>query len=553
MAETKMRGEGPSDASAAVPVRMETTEDYADVEIDDSIAEKRLSVELPSPQSFEDEPEVSSAQGLLEKFEISEERDRNVSTIHMLLLTVVNFGIQGIWSILMSQGTIYLNTLGFTPTLTAVVWIAGPLAGTFFQPLVGAHSDRCRSRFGRRTPYIVGGTIGTVICVFGLASVQEVVDFFCHGDRSSHSRTAVKLLAVFWVYALNMLIQPLQVGARALITESCPPRQQAEASGWAGRFNILGSLFTFLLGSLRLPKWLGNTEFMAMSFTVSAVLIIVTALCLIPTNNRTALKPEISEKQRSSSSTVKDLVSHTRNMSPMVWSVCKIQLFAWLGWFPFLYYNTAYIGSLSKVPTMSHSSMSMGSAIPPQSHTDSGHFSIAARTGSFASFLFAAVALISILILPLFTRGLRSTSLPLLWTSSHIVFSGAMFSTMFAHTISTSTALVAIVGESWAVTQWVPYAIIGQEIASPGPSRATDDAWDDSTDEYRRASKPAAVGATLGLHNAFIAAPQILAALSCAVLFRLFETLEISDSFGWVLRCAGVPGLVAAWMSWELE
>lgn len=140
-----------------------------------------------------------------------------------MLLTATSFGIQGIWSVLMSHGTLYLQSLGFSSALTAVVWIAGPLSGTFIQPLIGAHSDSCSSRFGRRVPYIVGGTVGTVICLLGLANAGQIVGVFSReswGTQGEHCGIAVELVAVFWVYTLNIVIQPLQVGVRALIVES---------------------------------------------------------------------------------------------------------------------------------------------------------------------------------------------------------------------------------------------------------------------------------------------------------------------------------------------
>lgn len=190
-------------------------------------------------------------------------------------------------------------------------------------------------------------------------------------------------------------------------------------------------------------------------------------------------------------------------------------------------------------------SLSMSSVSKSPSPTGSNLSGIAARDGSFASFLFATMALVNILALPALARAFKPLTLPLLWKCSHILFAVAMFSTYFAHTVQTGTVLVAIVGISWSITQWVPYAIIGQEVASIN-ERYAEDRWDEA------APRIPALGAILGLHNSFIAAPQIVAGLACSVLFKLFEALEVEDSFGWVLRSAGICGLAAAWMSWKL-
>lgn len=295
-------------------------------------------------EDFENGGEESSAATLLKTTD-NVEIIRKASTLRLLLLTISNFGIQGVWSLLFSYGTVYLQTLGFSSTLTAIVWLAGPLSGAFFQPFVGALSDRCKSRFGRRKPYILGGAIATIVCLLGLASVEGAV---CHlgfkkrGIESREYKITIRTMAVFWVYTLNMAIQPLQAGVRALIVETCPSNQQVEASAWVARFNNLGSMFTFFLGSQCLPAWLGDSQFMALSLLTSTILLLVVSVSLIASEKEKA-HPESAKTEElpSETSVLKTLISSARNMPPRSWLVCKVQFFAWLGWFPFLYYNTA--------------------------------------------------------------------------------------------------------------------------------------------------------------------------------------------------------------------
>src|SRR5437879_9684386 len=45
----------------------------------------------------------------------------------------------------------------------------GSLMAVFWQPLVGAYSDRTHTRFGRRRPFIFAGTVGDVIFLIGIA------------------------------------------------------------------------------------------------------------------------------------------------------------------------------------------------------------------------------------------------------------------------------------------------------------------------------------------------------------------------------------------------
>ena len=63
-----------------------------------------------------------------------------------------------------NMGPIY-GFLGADEATMPLLWLAGPMTGLLVQPIVGAMSDRTRSRFGRRTPYFL---IGAIICSISL-------------------------------------------------------------------------------------------------------------------------------------------------------------------------------------------------------------------------------------------------------------------------------------------------------------------------------------------------------------------------------------------------
>jgi hypothetical protein len=155
-----------------------------------------------APEISAEEPEILDFVPVLEKTTKSE-TTAQMDIIPMLLMTASSFRIQCVWSLLMSYGTLYLHELGFSSTMTPLVWLAGPLSGTFFQPLIGAHSDQCTSHFRRRKPYIIWGMIGTTISLLGLANAEEMVQFFFENNWDNHNEGArfkptAKLAAIFW-------------------------------------------------------------------------------------------------------------------------------------------------------------------------------------------------------------------------------------------------------------------------------------------------------------------------------------------------------------------
>ncbi|WP_260924411.1 MFS transporter [Novosphingobium sp. 9] len=75
------------------------------------------------------------------------------------------FGLQFSFGLQQANMAPIYAALGAHEATMPLLWIAGPVTGLIVQPLIGALSDRTRSRFGRRVPYFL---IGAVLCSAGL-------------------------------------------------------------------------------------------------------------------------------------------------------------------------------------------------------------------------------------------------------------------------------------------------------------------------------------------------------------------------------------------------
>lgn len=80
-----------------------------------------------------------------------------------------------LWSRFRLRSLAFLLSLRLPQHLTSLVWLAGPLCGALVQPILGAHSDRCRHPWGRQKPYIIGGAAATVVSLLGLAYSSSIV------------------------------------------------------------------------------------------------------------------------------------------------------------------------------------------------------------------------------------------------------------------------------------------------------------------------------------------------------------------------------------------
>ncbi|OLD46208.1 MAG: hypothetical protein AUI48_09010 [Chloroflexi bacterium 13_1_40CM_2_68_14] len=100
----------------------------------------------------------------------------------------------------------------------------GSLMAVVWQPLVGAYSDRTRTRFGRRHPFIVIGTLGDVIFLIGIALSGSY------------------WLVVVFYFLLQTASNTAQGPYQGLLPDVVPVDQRGNASGYYGMSNVLGLL-----------------------------------------------------------------------------------------------------------------------------------------------------------------------------------------------------------------------------------------------------------------------------------------------------------------------
>ncbi len=140
----------------------------------------------------------------------ADEQQASKSVWYLILLTISIGGLQIAWSVEMSNGSPYLLSLGISKSLMALVWIAGPLSGTLVQPYVGMLSDNCRISWGKRKPFMIGGTVATIISLMFLAWTKEIVagffGIFSVAPNSDAVKYSVIVIAVLWVYVLDFAI-----------------------------------------------------------------------------------------------------------------------------------------------------------------------------------------------------------------------------------------------------------------------------------------------------------------------------------------------------------
>ncbi|KAF9132123.1 hypothetical protein BGW39_000770 [Mortierella sp. 14UC] len=428
---------------------------------------------------------------------------RWLSTVDIARLTVCMLGVQFTWTVELGYGTPYLLSLGIPKTLTPLVWLAGPLSGLIIQPLVGVFSDALNWKLGRRRPFILIGAVLTVISMYMVAYAKEIAQAFVGneggratgglgpGEGNADNESAVKAwtigFAVVGFYCLDFSINAVQASCRSLIMDIPPTDQQEIGNAWSGWMNNLGSVVGFFAGNLDLAKYfapfLGDSQIkilanLAMIFFISCLSISCLSVKEVP------YKPTEDDINRSVWSTIGNIWRAFRTLPGEIQRICNVQFFAWMGWFPFLFYSTTWVGEILHRYDGNHDDEGGNPSYPGDDPT------VTERAGSFALLCWAGIAVFSGILIPKLTPQefgserwpMNPFTLKNLWTMSLVWFAVCMGATWFVDDLWSATAVIALCGVPWAVAMWVPFAMVG-EIISDMKDRIMEQEAEDEDDD----------------------------------------------------------------------
>ena len=191
---------------------------------------------------------------------------RNLSQIDFVVLSLYWVAIGYLWT---SLGALILPDMiiqlvgrereGFA---LGVLEAVGSLMAVVWQPIAGALSDRTSSRFGRRRPFIVAGTIGDVLFLIGLAL------------------SGTFGLVLIFYFLLQAASNTAQGPYQGLMPDVVPEAQRGTASGYFGVANVVG-LLAGTLGSGWILAHAGRTAAL-LSICALLVLTMLATVLIIP-------------------------------------------------------------------------------------------------------------------------------------------------------------------------------------------------------------------------------------------------------------------------------
>ncbi|KAL6123848.1 hypothetical protein ACLB2K_076365 [Fragaria x ananassa] len=164
----------------------------------------------------------------------------------MILVSSIAAGVQFGWALQLSLLTPYVQQLGVPHKWPSAVWLCGPISGLVVQPIVGYYSDRCKSRFGRRRPFIVAGVALVAITVFLIGYAADI-GVACGDslDKLTKSRAVAVFVVGFWM--LDVANNMLQGPCRALLADvsGSDNKKMSTAMAWFSFFMAVGNVLGY--------------------------------------------------------------------------------------------------------------------------------------------------------------------------------------------------------------------------------------------------------------------------------------------------------------------
>jgi len=157
------------------------------------------------------------------------------------------FGVSVIWTVYNAFVPLFLaNKFNLAPWLIGFFMTLDNIAALFIQPPVGAWSDRLRTPFGRRMPFIlIGAPVGAI--AFGLIPIAAILPLFV-------ACTSTLLLSMaFW-----------RTPVVALMPDITPSKYRSQANGIINLMGGIGTIIASLVGStlyeinVAFPFWMGS-------------------------------------------------------------------------------------------------------------------------------------------------------------------------------------------------------------------------------------------------------------------------------------------------------
>jgi solute carrier family 45 protein 1/2/4 len=223
----------------------------------------------------------------------------------------------------------------------------------------------------------------------------------------------------------------------------------------------IGHLIGYAAGSIDLVamfgKSMGDTQFKKLALIAAFAILFAVGVTSWAVTERVLVSTKDPDTKIGGAKIIRQIIKTTMHLPPRIQAICWAQFWSWIGWFPFLFYSSTWVGETYFRYDAPHDVKGSEDVLG-----DVG------RIGSMALVVFSLVTFVGSWVLPLFIHSPDEkeftprppTSIAALvtkfnqykpdlltaWFSAHFMFSAAMILAPFAASFRFATVLVAFCG-----------------------------------------------------------------------------------------------------------
>ena len=366
----------------------------------------------------------------------------------------MSFGFLGVqfgFALQNANASRILSNLGADMHSLSLFWLVAPIMGLMVQPIVGAASDKTWTRIGRRSPYILGGAIVSMLAMFLMPNAPFIVKA---GGAAALIFGAVMLALMDGSF--NVTFQPF----RALVADMTPEEQRnvgySVQSVLINVGAVIGSALPFILTAAGIKNEAPPGEVASSviwSFYIGGALLLASVLVTVfktkeyPPEEFEAFNNITKEDKEKKESFFKLL----GNMPKAMKQLAIVQLFSWFPLFLMWVYATSAI-----------SQHYFGIPINFDSATETDPVLIKAynEAGNWVGICFAAYSLFAALFSILMPSFIKKTSRKFVYSFALAIGGIGYISTYFFTNQYMLLVSMLGVGIAWAAILALPYMIL---------------------------------------------------------------------------------------------
>ena len=416
-------------------------------------------------------------------------KKRKLSFWELWNLSFGFLGVQFGFALQNANASRILTSLGADPHNLSFFWLVAPVMGLLVQPMVGAASDKTWTPIGRRSPYILGGAVVSMLAMFLMPNAPLIVK----AGGAAALAFGVGMLALMDA-SFNVTFQPF----RALVADMTPEEQRNTGysiqSFLINVGAVIGSALPFIL------TWAGIANeaeagkvapSVIWSFYIGGSLLLLSVLVTVfktkeyPPKEFEELNGITEEDKTEKESFFKLLL----NMPKAMKQLALVQLFSWFPLFLLWVYSTTAISQhYYGVPVDFNAELETNPAIRQAFD----------EAGNWVGICFAVYSLVAAIYSMLMPKLIAMSSRKTVFSFSLLMGGLGFISTYFFTNQYALLISMVGVGIAWAAILALPYAILSGSL----PAKR--------------------MGIYMGLFNLTVVVPQIISGVFGGPILRNF-------------------------------